>query len=315
MDRWDRVVAAARRQLGLVTLAQLRGLGVGDAAARWAVRSGRLERVGRAVFRLPGVPASWRRRALEALLLAGPGARLSHASAAHLWRFDGFEHAPETIDVMLSRGCRVRLPAGARVHSEVHDGLPATVGPFVISARHQALLELAQDVDEEALEVALDSAHRAYPFVGDELERLAEGRDPRRVPGLTRLLGLVRERGGVATDSPLETRLRRRIRLAVGVPPPVLQHHARDERGVIMRVDFAWPAHRVAVHVDGFRWHSRRDTFDRDASQRNRMAAAGWEELVVTSAMDLDEWMECLRGLPRARAPQRELPFPAAGLP
>lgn len=59
----------------------------------------------------------------------------------------------------------------------------------------------------------------------------------------------------------------------------------------------------------GFRWHSRRDAFHRDASQRNRLAAAGWEELVVTNAMALDQWMETLRALLRSRDPQGELPF------
>lgn len=309
MDGWERMVVVARRQLGLVTLEQSRALGVGAGAVEWAVAAGRLERAGRGLLRLSGWPDSWRRWALEALLLAGPPARLSHASAAHLWGFDGFSRAPASLDVTAPRGRRAASSADVRLHTELESAPSVRMGPLVVSSRAQALLELATALDEEALELALDSAHRVYPFVGDDLERLLAGREPRHVPGMTRVLGLVRERGGVATDSALEVKLWRRIRRAARLPQPVLQYDACDARGVIMRVDFAWPAHRVAVHVDGFQWHARRSAFDRDASQRNRMAVAGWEELVVTSAMALDACVETLRALLRAREPQRELPF------
>lgn len=315
MDGWERVVAAARRQLGLVTRGQVRALGVGTRALQWAVRVGRLERVERTLFRLPGLPPSWRRRALEALLLAGPDARLSHASAAHVWGFDGFEGPPATLDVTRPRGCHAASNHHVRVRTELLPAPSVRLGPLVVSSRAQTLLELAAVLDEESLEVALDAAHRVYPFVGDDVERLLSARDPRRTPGMTRLLSLVRERGGVATESALELRLWRRLRRTPDLPQPLLQYRVRDERGVILRVDFAWPGHRVAVHVDGFRWHTGREAFDRDASQRNRLAAAGWEELVVTSAMAFDEWVVVLRALLQRREPQRVLPFDGPGMP
>ncbi|MEW5738684.1 MAG: type IV toxin-antitoxin system AbiEi family antitoxin domain-containing protein [Myxococcota bacterium] len=91
MIDWRAVVATANSQAGLIHLSQLRERGVSHPAIRRAVAAGRLERCHRGVFCLPGAPRSWERAAHEALLLCGTGSVLSHASAARVWRFDGFQ--------------------------------------------------------------------------------------------------------------------------------------------------------------------------------------------------------------------------------
>ena len=50
------------------------------------------------------------------------------------------------------------------------------------------------------------------------------------------------------------------------------------------RVDFAYPAARVAIEADGFRWHSSRQQWDRDRARRNALTAMGWTVLNVTWA-------------------------------
>jgi very-short-patch-repair endonuclease len=48
------------------------------------------------------------------------------------------------------------------------------------------------------------------------------------------------------------------------------------------RLDFAWPAPRVALEADGRRRHANRSAFERDRAWWTALAAAGWRVLVVT---------------------------------
>ncbi|MDP1829963.1 MAG: hypothetical protein Q8L48_42265 [Archangium sp.] len=76
----------------------------------------------------------------------------------------------------------------------------------------------------------------------------------------------------------------------------------------MIRVDFAWPLHRVALHVDSFLWHAQRQAFDRDADQRSRLAGLGWLSLSVTSASLRDKgWLDQLRRALEQREPQQSL--------
>jgi predicted transcriptional regulator of viral defense system len=78
------IAELATRQHGVVALAQLTALGLGPSGARDRVASGRLHRIHRGVFAV-GHPLLGRRgRLMAAVLACGPGAVLSHRSAAAL---------------------------------------------------------------------------------------------------------------------------------------------------------------------------------------------------------------------------------------
>lgn len=53
------------------------------------------------------------------------------------------------------------------------------------------------------------------------------------------------------------------------------------------RFDFAWPAHRLAVEIEGGTWvqgaHTRGRHFERDAEKYNAAALAGWRVLRFTT--------------------------------
>jgi REase_MTES_1575 len=74
----------------------------------------------------------------------------------------------------------------------------------------------------------------------------------------------------VMTRSELEVRFLELCRRA-GLPAP-------DVNTVIegMEVDFAWPAVRVAVEVDGWETHGTRTAFGRDRRRAAALALAGW---------------------------------------
>src|SRR5438552_5156242 len=96
-----RVASVARRQHGLVTVAQLADLGVSRKQIQGWTASGRLDRVLPGVTRVTGVPASREQAAQGAVLWAGPQALVSHRSAGDLWGFDGVKAAKPEITIPL----------------------------------------------------------------------------------------------------------------------------------------------------------------------------------------------------------------------
>jgi hypothetical protein len=84
-----------------------------------------------------------------------------------------------------------------------------------------------------------------------------------------------------------------------------------DARGYVVRIDFAWPRHLVALHVDSFLHHSGRTRFEHDRSFLNRLSALGWHSIFVTSrALDAgDAWLTSLQAVLAAREPQRSFAF------
>ena len=77
-----RLRALAEHQHALITQAQAFQLGATEKLLRHECAAGRLERVGKLVYRFMGAPTTERQRLLIAQLAAGAGAVVSHRSAA-----------------------------------------------------------------------------------------------------------------------------------------------------------------------------------------------------------------------------------------
>lgn len=136
-ESFGRVV---RRQYGRVTWAQLRTIGVPDATiSRWS-KSGYLTRVLPRVYAVGHTAPSREADLWAAVLYAGPGAMLSHASGAHHRGL--IMYPPDEIHVSTPRVKARSLPGVVRVHTErelgrtTHLGIPTTTVP-------QTLLDLA----------------------------------------------------------------------------------------------------------------------------------------------------------------------------
>jgi Transcriptional regulator, AbiEi antitoxin/AbiEi antitoxin C-terminal domain len=137
----DRLIAAlAQRQHGVVGRRQLLELGLGRRAIGHRLASGRLHRLHRGVYavghRVLSREATW----MAAVLATGPGAVLSHRSAAALWGIR--DSASARVDVTIPRWSRAR--AGIRTYQAllaadevtVRRGVPVTTPP-------RTLLDLA----------------------------------------------------------------------------------------------------------------------------------------------------------------------------
>src|SRR5215218_9954233 len=102
----------AERQYGVVTTAQLRGLGFSSSAISRASFAGRLHRVHRGVYSIGYRQLGRHGRCLTTVLACGDGACLSHEAAAWLWGL--LPWCPKVVDVTVPGAGRSR--PGIRLH-------------------------------------------------------------------------------------------------------------------------------------------------------------------------------------------------------
>ncbi len=84
------------------------------------------------------------------------------------------------------------------------------------------------------------------------------------------------------TESPLESDMLNLLKDR-DMPMPKLQYEVWQWERFIARLDFAYPEQRVAIEVDGFRYHDGRQAFDADRARSNEIQAMGWLVLRITS--------------------------------
>ena len=120
------VARLATRQSGVVGRKQLLALGLTEGDIRHRLATGRLNRIHQGVYAVGHEALSDRGRCVAALLAAGPGAVLSHRTAAHLWKL--IPSMPQLVEITLTQR-RPRQREGIRIHHADH----------VDSTKHQAL--------------------------------------------------------------------------------------------------------------------------------------------------------------------------------
>lgn len=192
---------------------------------------------------------------MAAVLAAGPGAVLSHRSAAHAWRLQS--RSPAVVDVTT---CRTqRRIEGVAVHRarrlEEHEvtrwrGIPVTTVT-------RTLVDLADRATDDELQRALHSAEILYSL--DLSAARTEGRK-----AATRLRG-PRDR----SRSELERAFARLCERS-GIATP-----ANNACVAGLEVDFVWPEAMVVVELDGWRFHKSRHAFELDRRRDAKLARAG----------------------------------------
>ncbi len=202
----------------------------------------------------------------------GRGAVASHETAAALWGFRRGAAGP--VEVTVPGRHRASRP-GIRVHrtaalasGKVHrrQGIPLT-------APARTLLDLARVLDDHALERAVDEAI---------VRRLVRERGLRAaVAGAHRRAGAARLRrlldgAPTITRSHAEQRFRELMRDAE-LPSPILNAQVGG-----YEVDAYWPDRRLAVEIDGFRFHGTRGAFERDRRRDAALQTTGIRVLRVT---------------------------------
>ena len=215
-------------------------------------------------------------RRLAAVLACGPGAVLSHRSAAAHW---GLLATDQTrVDVAAPRS-RDGVP-GIRLHrprclddrdTTTHEGIP-------ITTIARTLLDLAATVRPDRLERALAQAERLQLYDHRAITDVLERSNGHRGTGA---LARATAAEPKLTRSELEARFLALARAAGLTEPEVnsslaaLDHQANE-------VDFYFPAHHLIVETDGWETHGTKAAFKSDRRKDAALTAAGYRVMRFT---------------------------------
>src|SRR5262249_23809918 len=200
-----RLVELASKQFGVVNRADLATTEVSWKWLRGRLATGEWKRVYRGVFRLGCNHPSLEEREFAALVAAGEGAVLSHASAARRFGLDIPQDEGMHLTIPASRKAKVR---GAKVwrSRDLSSRDASTCGRLRLTNLARTMIDLASIFDDGWLRAAFDSAVRqdrnSVKLIARALNRHGPGRR-----GVGRLRALVEEyrRGDEVPDSALES--------------------------------------------------------------------------------------------------------------
>jgi hypothetical protein len=263
------ITTLANRQRGYVRRQQLLALGVTRHEIDYRIKIGRLIPVYAGVYAVGHVPTLPQDRAFGALLACGPKAALSHATAAAAWGVYKRWQAPFHVTaqtVHTRNGIVVHRAALTRRDKTVQLGLPVT-------SRARTILDIAPRLSDKALTRAVNDLRRpGHLHLADLADVLA--RFPRS-PGARRLLPLV-ERSAGPTRSEFEDAFFAFCE-RFGLPEPLLNVRINGHE-----VDAYFPEHRLIVELDGWDFHSSRQSFIGDRDKDTDMLVVGLETVRIT---------------------------------
>ena len=269
--RIDRVIAAlASGQHGHVSREQLLALGLAKGAIDHRVAAGRLHIRHHGVYAVGHTALTPRAERFAAVLACGPGAVLSHDSAAVEWGI----LATAAVDAIHVTTPHRRTRPGIRTHqaalpvSDVtrRDGVPLTTPA-------RTLLDLAATLDPRELARAVERARVARLVTDRDLQHLLQRARARRGARALR---------AILQDGPAFTRSDAERRLLALVARAQLPRPRTNVRVAGHEVDAVWPAQRLVVEVDGYRFHAGREAFERDRRRDADLLAAGLRVIRVT---------------------------------
>lgn len=271
----------ARRQHGLVGVAQAYAAGADRRALRRRVAAGEWDRVGPHVLRLAGMSTTFHQRCLAAVLDGGASAVVSSTAAARLWSLPGFRGE----GVHVSRAGRGTHRPSTLATTHHPRFLPehhrTVLGAVPVTTVARTVFDLAGCVHPLRTERALDNALNARMVGLEELravtiELVARGR---KGSALMRLLLDERGAGYIPPASGLEAGFLALI-VACGLELPECQIDLGGESW-IGRVDFYYRRCRLVVETDSDRYHGAKLDQESDERRDAALRAAGFEVLRV----------------------------------
>jgi uncharacterized protein DUF559 len=275
----------------VVSRTQLIELGFGRQAILRRLETDRLRRLHPGVYAVGHWALTQDSRDLAAVLACGPRALLSHRAAG---RRHGLLRSGRAIDVTAPRGCKPK--PGITIHRTrlIHPNDRAEVDGIPTTSPARTLVDLADVLSDRHLAAAINEAEVQRLFdlneVNATLERLPGRKGRHRIK---RVLAAYTEPLGYSTTE--AERLFLGLCKRYGLPQPSRIHLAGYE------LDFYWADSRVAIEVDGARYHRTRRAFHEDRRRDRRLAAVGiqvaripWLDLTERAA-DLAAELEAMR--------------------
>ena len=258
------VARLAERQSGVASRQQLLRCGLsGTVLSKW-VAEGRLHRVHPGVYAVGHPVLGIRARLVAALLYTGPGAVLSHQTAAWHWRLIDVE--PRRIHVSTANHTRslteIRVHRPRSIDSATHDGLAVTTVP-------RTLLDLAACLRFSLLRRALAEADHLN-LLDPVGVRAQLGRGRAGASALRHALSLHCPELA-QTRSVLEARFLALVQEA-GLRTPEVNSPLQG-----FLVDALWRAERGVVEVDGHESHAKPAALERDRQRDLELRSGGFD--------------------------------------
>jgi very-short-patch-repair endonuclease len=244
------IAGVAARQHGVVSVRQLRDLGLSSSAIGDRVTAGRLHRIHRGVCAVGHPNIGNEGRWMAAVLACGDGAALSHISAAHLWRMltIGGSAGADELPV------HVTVPGEGRDRSRIRVHRSRTLSPADVTFRDgipvtkpaRTLDDLRRTVPTSVFANALRQAEYLRLPTGDQWRS-----DRTRSELEAKFLALIHRHH---------------------LPRPEV--NVRVDRFV---VDFLWRAEHLIAELDGWEAHRSRSAFEGDRARDNRLRMLGYD--------------------------------------
>ncbi|NLT05464.1 MAG: DUF559 domain-containing protein [Solirubrobacterales bacterium] len=283
-SRTDRAIAVvAALHHGVVTLDDLRKIGLSPRAVRHRCQNGRLHRLHQGVYCVG--PPNRHGRWAAAVAACGQGAVLSHRAAAALWGLIPAAHGPVDVTAGGRTGRRrpgIAIHSGASLNAEDRtsvDGIPCT-------SIARTLIDFAAVESDRGVANVVERAEELRVFdlraVDASVARL---RPPAATGRLTRVLAGDRQETRVR--SPAERVLLEAV-LGSDLPRPRVNPWLPLPDGDGYRPDLLWPRERLVVEVDGRAHHARRAAFERDRRRDRRLARERYETVRFSAREVLD---------------------------
>lgn len=268
------VAKLARRQYGVVSGRQMAELGISKDQIFREVTNGRLHRVHRSVFAIGHDAIPRHGRCMAAVLSCGPGALLSHRSAAWLWGLTS--RWRQTVEVTAATPRETRHEVKLHNAKALQDEDRSTYERVPVTAIPRTLLDFAA-VDPTFLEAAIERAYRRGLLDLNAIDRLlVRSQGFRGVARLREAVEIYRVKA--FTRSLLERRFLSLVRRA-GLRRPSMNLFIAG-----FELDAYWPIERFAVELDTYDHHGDPATFETDRLRQEDLKLAGIEMARITGA-------------------------------
>ena len=298
----QKLARIADGQHGLVERTQALRAGVSHRQLGTRLRNGALIIEYRGVYRVGHRAPSLEARYLAAVLACGDNALLCGLAAGHLLGLlKGPPPPPEVVAPTQRRVPGLKTHHSRRLSRRdgtTWRGIPVTTVP-------RTLVDLAAVLGADALARACHEAGVRHGTTPAQVEAVLARRP--NAPGAAKLRRVLQGEIRV-TLSKLERRFLARLREA-GLPLPQTNRPAGGRR-----VDCRWPAERLTVELDGYRYHASRHAWELDRSREREARRRGdefrrytWNDVVEAPAFMLED-LRTLLGVRRpapARSPER----------
>ena len=274
------LLKVANEDHGIVSNDDCDACGLSNDQVRYRVRTGRLITIHPRVYRVAGAPDTKEGRLMAAVKAAGPGALVSHRSAAELMGLEGIESG-DKIEIVDHNGNELD---GVTVHKLRPVDRPGRmfVNGIPCTRVERTLIDLCGHLPRRIVGRALDDALRrklvTLATIRRELELLgARGRTGTKD---FRILVSTRDRFDSEIRSPFERRMRhilKRIKEYEAIP----NFKVRTARGT-RYFDFCYPTLILGIECHSVGAHLGEDNLKRDAKRDRELGAVGYEILYFT---------------------------------